>query len=119
MGRRARLRRRVTTAVIGQPLHSPYRLTVCTEPVLDRLYRYVIHLVGFDDLDGSHPAHRFPVAAIQSKDDTHSPAVVAAELEPIRTPAGIADIDRLLPNYWQSYLQVFLQPAWLRLLSVL
>jgi hypothetical protein len=42
----------------------------------------------------SHPGDRLTVAAVECESDPHFLAVVAADLEPVRAPAGIGPLDR-------------------------
>ena len=93
-GKRARLRRRIAATVISQPFQVAGRLAIGTESLLDGLHHQVTHQVGVNALRCRHPAHRFPVTAIQRKGDPHPLTVIAAKLEPIGTPTFIAGVDR-------------------------
>ncbi len=94
LGKRARLRRRVAAAVIGQPLKIASRLAVGTEARFDRLHHQVTDQVCIDGLARGYPTHRFPITVIKRKGHPNPLTVIAAKLEPIRAPAGIAGIDR-------------------------
>jgi hypothetical protein len=51
----------------------------------DTFYRYQSAMAsgGVDALRCCYPAHRFPIAAIQRKCDSHPLTVIAAKLEPM------------------------------------
>jgi hypothetical protein len=93
LGKRARLRRHVTAAIIGQPLRVPARLDIGAVALLNRLHHQVASKAGIDALSRGHPAHRFPVTVIQSRGDPHPLTGVEARFEPIQASARIIDID--------------------------
>jgi hypothetical protein len=55
------------------------------------------HVLGGDAAGGGDIAHRLPVTAIEREGDPHFLAIVAADLEAVRAPTGVADLDGDLP----------------------
>ncbi len=52
------------------------------------------HQVASDAAGGCHPAHRFPITAIQRKGDPHPFAIVTGDLEAVRAPTPITSAYR-------------------------
>ena len=64
------------------------------EAALDHLDHQVANIGAVDAAGGANSGDRLAVAAIEREGDAHLFAIVAADLEPIRAPAGIGASDR-------------------------
>ena len=64
------------------------------DTVLDTQGNEIADVPSADPGGGRDIAYGFPVAAVEAKGDADLLAVVSGDLEPVRAPARIADIDR-------------------------
>ena len=54
------------------------------------LAKRLAHVLARDAAGGCHEAHGLPVAAVEGEGHAHALAVVAADLQAVRAPAGVA-----------------------------
>lgn len=85
--------RGVAAAVIGQPFDCARHAVHLAEAVLDGGDHEVAHVLGGDTAGCRDVAHRFPITAIEREGDAHLFTVVAADLEPVGAPPGVAGVD--------------------------
>jgi hypothetical protein len=64
------------------------------EAALDALDHQIANVGTVDAAGGRHPGDRLAVAAVEREGDAHLLAIVAADLEPVRAPAGVGAVDR-------------------------
>jgi len=74
--------RRVTAVVIDEQFDRLERLAIRAKPVLHRLHHQIANQGRIDAFSRGHPAHDFPVAAVQRKRHPHFLAVVTRQLQP-------------------------------------
>ena len=60
--------------------------------MLDGGHHEVAHVLARDAAGGCHEAHGLPVAAVEGEGHAHALAVVAADLQAVRAPAGVARV---------------------------
>ena len=75
--------------------------------MLDGGHHEVAHVLARDAAGACHDAHGLPVAAVEGEGDAHALAVVAADLQAVRAPAGVARVDGNAPSCRRSS-----PPAW-------
>jgi hypothetical protein len=92
LSKRARYRRRVAAAVIGQPFHIARSLAIGAETLLDCLHHQVADQVCIDALGGGHAAH-----CLQRKGHPHPLIAVTRNLEANGAPASITGINSNTP----------------------
>lgn len=78
-------------AVIVQPLHRRRR-QLATEALLDSFQHHVADIVATVAMRAGHPADGLAVTAVQGEGHAQLVAILAAELEAIRTPTGVARV---------------------------
>ncbi len=83
----------VAAAVISQPFDGVGQLVHLAEAMLDGGNHEVAHVLGGDAAGSGYISHRLPVAAVEGEGDADLLAIVAADLEAVRTPACIAGDD--------------------------
>src|SRR5215471_489331 len=84
----------VRRAVIRQPFNRLGQFVDQAEAALDAFDHQVANVGAVDAAGRCHPGDRLAVAAVEREGDPHLLAVVAADFEPVRAPAGIGAIDR-------------------------
>ena len=82
----------VAAPIIGEPFDLAGHMIYLTEAVLDGGDHEVTHVLGCDAACGRNVAHGFAVAAVEREGDAHLLAIVAADLQAVRAPSGVADI---------------------------
>lgn len=60
------------------------------EARLDRVSHEIADVLGRNAGGGCNEAHRLTIAAVEGEGDEHLLAIVAANLEPVRAPPGVA-----------------------------
>lgn len=80
-------------AVIAQPLHRRRR-QFATEALLDGFQHHIADVVATVAVWAGHPTDGLAVAAVQGEGHAQFFTVLAAELEAIRTPAGVTRVHR-------------------------
>lgn len=83
----------VARAIINQPFDHPGQAIDRTEAGFDRYRHEVANILAFDTLGRGDEAVRLAVAAVECEGDADLLAIVAAELEAVRTPAQVGLID--------------------------
>ena len=83
----------VAAAVIGEPLDRFGHAVHLAVAMLDRGDHQVLDVLGGDAARRRHVSHGFTVAAVERECDTHLLAIVAGDLQPVGTPAGVAEVD--------------------------
>ncbi len=83
----------VAAAVIGKPLDGFGHAVHLSVAMLDRGNHQVLDVLGGDAARRCHVSHRLAVAAVEREGDTHLLAIVAGDLQPVGTPAGVAEVD--------------------------
>src|SRR6185436_19548926 len=82
----------VAAAVVGQPLDLDGQAVDPSEPVFDGGHHQVAHVLARDAAGGCHEANNLPVAAVEGEGHAHALTVVAADLQAVRAPAGVARV---------------------------
>src|SRR5215203_5243007 len=92
-GEAAGLASEVAAAVVGPPLDRAGQAVHPTEAMLDGGDHEVADILARDAAGRGDEAHGFTVAAVQREGDTDPLTVVAADLQAVRAPARVANID--------------------------
>jgi len=87
----------VAAAVIRQPFDGGRQPVHAAEAVLDGGGHQIAHILGGYASSGGNEAHGLAIAAVEREGDAHLLAVVAADLEAVGAPAGVAGINRDAP----------------------
>lgn len=83
----------VAATVIRQPLDGRRQPVHAGEAVLDGGGHEVAHVLGGYAGSGGNEAHRRAIATVEGEGDPHVLVIVAADLDAIGAPAGVAAID--------------------------
>ncbi len=96
-GKGAGLMRGIGRAVVGQPLNRYWQSVHQPEAALDALDQEIVDVAAVDAAGRRHLRDRLAVAAVEGKGDAHPLAIIATDLEPVRTPAAIGAINGNTP----------------------
>ena len=86
--------RGIAAAIVGQPLDRFGKRVDLPEAMFDAEHHEVTNVLGADPGGCCDIAHGFTVTAVESEGDADLLAVVTGDLQPVRTPARVADVDR-------------------------
>lgn len=92
-GKRTCVASGVTAAVIGEPFDRFGYAVHLFVAMLDRGDHQVLDVLGGDAARHRHMSHCLAVATVEREGDTHLLAIVAGDLQPVGTPAGVAEVD--------------------------